>query len=99
MADYGDLVTLRETPGVKNRLAAAMQAAAHAIFANGAATVQELKLAREIANEPFVAEERLALQVLTGSAILAKINALNTVTDAELQASAAEVLAGLAKAA
>jgi hypothetical protein len=100
MADYADLVTLRENDTVKRRVVVALQAAAHAILANNAATVPALKLARAIADDPFGAETRLFYQVVTGSAILARVTAgtLAATTDTELVTSAAEVLAGLAAA-
>lgn len=97
MADYADLIPLKENETIVQRVTIACQATAHAVLANVAALPEEVRLAKVFADDPRGTAERLFFQVLTSTTILGKLANPNTVTDADLLASAQEIFPNLAK--
>ncbi len=97
MAGYEDLIPLRENEAQVRRTMTAMQAGAHGLLANTGATDGEIQLGKRIADKPRELAEDYFYQVWTSTTILGKINAPNTITDADLLASVNEILPQLAK--
>jgi hypothetical protein len=98
MPDFRDLPPLKADEDVMKRVTVAVQAAVHDVLVDGASTSEQLRVAKDLAKDPRDAADRLFYLVLTSTTILAKIQtAPNTITDADLTASASEVIDGLAR--
>lgn len=96
MADFADLAALRTNETILSRVAVAMVAGTRSMLTAAPLDQTQAAFARRVAANSRDAAETYFVAVLTSSAILAKLDAPNTITDADLTASVAEIAPGLA---
>jgi hypothetical protein len=97
MADFSDLAGLRTNEPVMQRVAVAMVAGTRSMLTATPLDPTQASFARRIAANSREAAETYFVAVLTSAAIIAKLGAPTTITDADLVASVAEIAAGLAQ--